>query len=102
MKVFCADGTATLIDRGATVLDFAFHIHTDLGLHFKYAQLNDNKTQLPHYTRLNDGDKVYIEEDEKAAPSFIWFKYVRTSRATDRLIRYFEHLYANERGCPFV
>ena len=102
IKVFRKDGTAMLIDKGATVLDFAFHIHTGLGLHFKYARLNGNSTQLPAYTRLNDRDTVVIMEEEDAQPTFTWFKYVKTSRSTDRLVRYFYRLYADERGCPFV
>ena len=101
IKVFCADGAAVFIDRDSTVLDFAFHIHTDLGLHFKYAQLNGNGTQLAAYTRLNDGDTVIITADKNITPGFTWFKYVRTSKAVDRLVRYFNHIYA-ERGCPFV
>lgn len=96
IKVFRADGTAMMIDSGATVLDFAFHIHTDLGLHFKYANLNGNPTQLPAYTRLNDRDTVVIAKDEDILPSFTWFKYVRTSRATDRLVRFFYKLYGSE------
>lgn len=102
IKVFRKDGTAMMIDKGATVLDFAFHIHTSLGLHFKYARLNGNATQLPAYTRLNDRDTVVITEEEDVLPTFTWFKYVKTSRATDRLVRYFYRLYADERGCPFV
>ena len=102
IKVFRKDGTAMMIDKGATVLDFAFHIHTSLGLHFKYARLNGNATQLPAYTRLNDRDTVVITEGEDVLPTFTWFKYVKTSRSTDRLVRYFYRLYADERGCPFV
>ena len=102
IKVFRKDGTAMMIDKGATVLDFAFHIHTGMGLHFKYACLNGNTTQLPAYTRLNDRDTVVITEEEDVQPTFTWFKYVKTSRATDRLVRYFYRLYADERGCPFV
>ena len=102
IKVFRADGTAMMIDNGATVLDFAFHIHTSLGLHFKYARLNGNATQLPAYTRLNDRDTVVITEGEDVLPTFTWFKYVKTSRAADRLVRFFYRLYADERGCPFV
>ena len=102
IKVFRADGTAMMIDKGATVLDFAFHIHTSLGLHFKFARLNGNATQLPAYTRLNDRDTVVITEEEDVQPTFTWFKYVKTSRSTDCLVRYFYRLYADERGCPFV
>ena len=102
IEVFHKDGTAMLIDKGATVLDFAVHIHTGLGLHFKYACLNGNATRLPAYTRLNDRDTVVITQEEDVQPTFTWFKYVKTSRATDRLVRYFYRLYADERGCPFV
>ena len=102
IKVFRKDGTAMMIDKGATVLDFAFHIHTSIGLHFRYACLNGNATQLPAYTRLNDGDTVEIVEDENIQPAFVWFKYVKTSRATDRLVRFFYTLCGDERNCPFV
>ena len=40
------------------MLDFAFKIHRDIGFSFKYAIVNDSKTKLPPYTKLNDGDKV--------------------------------------------
>lgn len=96
IKVFCADGTATLINRDATVLDFAFLIHTNLGLHFKYAQLNGNENMRPPYTRLNEGDTVLIVTDENTHPSFSWFKYVYTSRAKDILVNYFTELYTPE------
>ena len=98
IKVFRADGTAMLIDKDSTVLDFAFHIHSDLGLHFKHAHLNDDKTFLPAYTRLSEGDTVFITQDENVKPTFSWFNYVRTSRATHHLVRYFYRLYGTENG----
>ncbi|MDO5133471.1 MAG: HD domain-containing protein [Eubacteriales bacterium] len=98
IKVFCADGAAMKIDKGATVLDFAFHIHTDLGLHFQHAQLNGEKTFLPAHTRLNEGDTVFIQENENVTPTFSWFKYLRTSRAKDHLVRYFYQQYPTEKN----
>lgn len=99
IKVFRRDGSAMMIDKNATVLDFAFYIHSDLGLHFRYAMVNDTATQLPPYTRLNDGDTVVIVEDWDAAPELAWFKYVRTIRATDQLVRYFTKLCGPAPSC---
>ena len=102
IKVFRADGTAMIIDKDSTVLDFAFHIHSDLGLHFKHAHLNDDKTFLPAYTRLSEGDTVFIIQDENVNPTFSWFNYVRTSRATHHLVRYFYRLYGSGNDAPSV
>jgi len=93
IKVFRMDGSAMLIDKGATVLDFAFYIHGDLGLHFEYAMIDESKTQLPAYTRLNDGDTITIVAAPEIEPDFNWFKYVKTSRAVHFLVRFFQEKY---------
>ena len=97
IKVFRKDGSSMLIDKGATVLDFAFYIHSDLGYHFDYAMVDESKTRLPAYTRLNDGDTITVVANAKIKPDISWFKYVKTSKATHFLVRYFsdaEHLSA--------
>lgn len=65
IKVFRCDGSVMPINKGATILDFAFYIHGDLGLHSEYAMVDEAKTQLPKYTRLNDGDLITIVASEK-------------------------------------
>ncbi|MBR6707541.1 MAG: HD domain-containing protein [Clostridia bacterium] len=90
IRVFRKNGSAMMIDRGATVLDFAFAIHTDLGLHFGYAMIDESKTQLPAYTRLNEGDTITIVADQKVDPSITWFNYVRTKKAIHHLVSYFQ------------
>ena len=90
IKVFRRDGSAMLIDKGATVLDFAFHIHSDLGYHFAYATVDESRTRLPAYTRLNEGDTITIVTKAGNKPAFNWIKYIRTSRAKYHLARYFE------------
>ena len=92
IKVFRRDGSAMLIDKGATVLDFAFYIHSDLGYHFNYAMIDESKTQLPAYTRLNDGDTITIVASPEIIPDLTWFKYVRTSKAISFLVRYFNNI----------
>lgn len=90
IKVFRRDGSAMLIDKGATVLDFAFYIHSDLGYHFDYAMVDESKTQLPAYTRLNDGDTITVVANPEIKPDISWFKYVKTSKAVHFLVRYFQ------------
>ncbi|MBQ7536042.1 MAG: HD domain-containing protein [Stomatobaculum sp.] len=89
IKVFRKDGSSLIIDKGATVLDFAFYIHSALGYHFHYAMIDDSRTQLPAYTRLNEGDTITIVPDEDIKPKITWFKYVKTSRAINYLVQYF-------------
>lgn len=93
IKVFRKDGSAMLIDKGATVLDFAFYIHSDLGYRFAYAMIDESKTQLPAYTRLNEGDTITIVADESVQPSISWFKYLKTSKAVHFLVSYLQAKY---------
>ena len=90
IKVFRRDGSAMLIDKGATVLDFAFNIHSDLGYHFVYAMVDESKTQLPAFTRLNEGDTITIVASAEINPDITWFKYVKTSKAVHFLVKYFQ------------
>lgn len=90
IKVFRRDGSAMKIDKGATVLDFAFHIHSELGLHFEYAMVDESKTQLPPYRKLNDGDTITIVNNPDITPNLSWFNYVKTSKAVKYLVKYFQ------------
>ncbi len=92
IKVFRKDGSSMLIDKGATMLDFAFYIHSDLGYHFDYAMVDESKTQLPAYTRLNDGDTITVVAKPEIHPDITWFKYVKTSKAVHFLVRYFSDI----------
>ena len=93
IKVYRRDGSAMYIEAGATVLDFAFAIHTEIGLHFKYANIDGNPSELPPYTPLSEGDLVSIEHSVEVVPSIKWFKYVKTSRATERLVKAIAEIY---------
>ena len=89
IKVFRRDGSSMLIDKGATVLDFAFYIHSEIGYHFDYALSGKSKAHLPKHTRLNHGDMITIVTNSKIKPDYTWFRYAKTSRSVDFLIRYF-------------
>lgn len=90
IKVFRRDSTAMLIDKGATVLDFAFHIHSELGYHFKYAMVDESKTQLPLHTRLNEGDTITVVANNDVTPDITWFRHVKTRMAVNYLVHYFQ------------
>lgn len=88
IKVFKRDGSALYIDAGATMLDFAFAVHSEIGLHFDYALVDGSKTRRPPYERLNEGDKITVVPSEEVKARIQWFKYVRTSKAVEHLVRY--------------
>ena len=92
IKVFTKKGEARYIDAGATMLDFAFMIHSELGYHFDYATIDNNKGQRANaYDRLSPGDQITIEIDPEIQPKIQWFKYVKTERAIEHLIHKFNN-----------
>ena len=96
IRVKTRSGEIKYIAKGSTALDFAFKIHKDIGFSFKYAIVNNSKTKLPPYTKLNEGDMVEIitEKDENEAlknnARLRWLAYVNTEFAKRALIKYFE------------
>ena len=78
------------------MLDFAFKIHNEIGLSFKYAIINNFPTKYPPYTKIHENDKIEIvvEKDKlglnKNVAELKWFAYVQTENAKKGLIRYFE------------
>jgi len=85
--VFTPNADIITLPRGATVLDFAFKIHTDLGLRCKSALVNDRI--VPLSTELKSGDKVEIITHPEPKPSPIWLKYVKSTRARQKIRAYF-------------
>lgn len=90
IKIFRRDGSPDLVDKGATVLDFAFKIHEDLGLHFGYAKLNNNGKAMPPYTVISNGDIVEIVKSDRIMVELNWFRYVKTDLALNYLIKYYK------------
>lgn len=86
------------LPSGATVLDFAFNIHTDIGFQCLGAKVNGKFCSVSHI--LNSGDRVEVVTSNKQKPEKIWLEYVITSEATTKLIEYFkkESNAALERG----
>lgn len=98
IQVYRKDGKAMLIDDGATVLDFAFALHRDIGICARHALLNGTNKIVDLDTRLKPGDRVHVISDhfqgneEKDIPhaTIRWFEYIHTRQATKALARWME------------
>ncbi|MEI1278614.1 bifunctional (p)ppGpp synthetase/guanosine-3',5'-bis(diphosphate) 3'-pyrophosphohydrolase [Leptospira venezuelensis] len=88
--VFTPKGEIIQLPKGATVLDFAFRIHTDVGLHCKGAKINGR--MIPLRTELRSGDQVEVVIDKRSKPSPIWLRIVKTPSARQKLRAYFRKL----------
>ncbi len=91
--VFTPKGLVKQLPDGATPLDFAFLIHTDVGFHCVGAKINGKL--VPLSTQLKSGDTVEIITDKNRYPSRDWLKLVKTSKARSKIQNY---LRTEERG----
>lgn len=84
--VFTPAGEIKHLPAGATPLDFAFSIHTEVGLHCSGAKVNGRIVTLN--TRLESGDKIEILTSPHRHPSQDWLKIATTSNAKARIRRW--------------
>lgn len=82
--VMTPKGDVINLPKGATPIDFAYHIHQQIGYHATMAKVNANIVKLSH--ALTNGDVVEIITDKKQKPSRDWLKIVK-SHSTARSIR---------------
>jgi GTP diphosphokinase / guanosine-3',5'-bis(diphosphate) 3'-diphosphatase len=81
--VFTPQGDVKQLPRGATPIDFAFAVHTEVGLHCAGARVNGRITPLSR--ELRNGDTVEIITDSKQRPSRDWLAFVKTARARNKI-----------------
>src|SRR6187455_563874 len=81
--IFTPKGEVRSLPRGATVVDFAFSIHTDVGIQCVGARINGK--MVPLRTRLKNGDIVEILTQSGHKPSRDWLSFVATSRARSKI-----------------
>lgn len=84
--VYTPKGRLIHLPTGSTPLDFAFAIHTEIGLHCAGAKINSRLQPLA--TRLDSGDKVEIITNKSRSPSHDWLKLVKTSSARSKIKRW--------------
>ncbi len=81
--VFTPQGDLISLPKAATALDFAFSIHTEVGLKTRGARLNGRL--VPLSTELKSGDQVEIITSENAKPNANWLDYTTTARAKSKI-----------------
>ena len=81
--IFTPKGLVKALPRGATPIDFAYSIHTDLGHQCVGARVNGK--MVPLRTRLKNGDIVEIVRQAGHRPSRDWLNFVATSRARGKI-----------------
>ena len=81
--VFTPQGDVKQLPKGATAIDFAFHVHTDVGLHTSGARVNGRIAPL--HRELKNGDTVEILTSPQAKPSRDWLSHVGTGRARSKI-----------------
>jgi GTP pyrophosphokinase len=81
--VFTPKGELKSLPKGATPLDFAFSIHTEVGMKTRGAKVNGKLVPLSH--ELKSGDQVDILTSDKVKPNTNWLDYATTARARSKI-----------------
>lgn len=82
--IFTPEGDVIDLPEDSTPVDFAYHIHTDIGNHAVGAKVNDEIASLD--TRLKSGDIVEIIIDKnRKEPNYDWLKFVKTRTARSKI-----------------
>lgn len=81
--VFTPNGDLQKLPKGATLLDFAFHIHTNLGTKCVGGRANGKNVTLKYV--LNNGDQIEIQTAATQKPKLDWLHIVTTSRAKNKI-----------------
>jgi len=83
IMVFTPAGEIKTLPQGASALDFAFYIHSEVGLHAIGAKVNHKLVPLNY--KLQGGDQIEIITSDKQVPDIKWMQYVTTVKAKSKL-----------------
>ncbi|MFP9099337.1 RelA/SpoT family protein [Flavobacterium sp. RHBU_24] len=81
--VFTPKGQIKSLPKGATSLDFAFSVHSEVGIHTRGTRVNGKLVPLNHV--LNSGDQVEVITSANQKPNSHWLDYVTTARAKNKI-----------------
>jgi len=81
--VFTPQGDLKSLPKGATPLDFAFSIHSQIGLHTRGAKVNNKLVPLSH--ELKNGDQIEIITSPNAKPNINWLDFATSARARAKI-----------------
>ena len=92
--VFTPKGKILSLPRGATAVDFAYAVHTDIGNRCVAVKINDEL--VPLRTELRNGDRVEIITASHAKPNPLWLNYVITGRARSHIRHFLKTVQSQE------
>jgi len=92
--VFTPKGKIMALPHGATAVDFAYAVHTDIGHHCTAARINYEL--MPLRTELKNGDQVEIITAPGARPNPSWLGFVATGKARSRIRHFLKSLQQRE------
>ncbi len=81
--VFTPKGEIKILPKGSTALDFAFSVHSDLGLRCLGAKVNGKLVPISH--QLKNGDQIEILSSKNQRPKQDWLEFVNTSKARNKI-----------------
>ena len=86
--VFTPKGDVIDLPSGASIIDFAYHVHSDIGNRAIGGKVNGKFVAVD--TKVHNGDIVEVTTQKNAKPNPKWLTFVKTSRARNRLRSYFK------------
>lgn len=92
--VFTPQGDVIVLSRGATPVDFAYRIHTEIGNHIKGVKVNGRWSVLD--CPLENGDIVEIITSKNSHPSLDWLNFVATATARNRIRQWYKRSHSEE------
>ncbi|HWH42089.1 MAG TPA: bifunctional (p)ppGpp synthetase/guanosine-3',5'-bis(diphosphate) 3'-pyrophosphohydrolase [Usitatibacter sp.] len=92
--VFSPKGKIFALPKGATPIDFAYAVHTDVGNHCIAAKVDGEP--VPLGTVLRNGNRVEIVSDSHARPNPVWLSYVATGKARSHIRHYLKTMQLQE------
>lgn len=92
--VFTPQGDVLVLAQGATPVDFAYRIHTEVGNHMKGVRINDRWSVLD--TKLQNGDIVEILTSKNSHPSLDWLNFAVTPSARNRIRQWYKRSHREE------
>src|SRR5689334_15104052 len=92
--VFSPKGKIFALPRGATPIDFAYAVHTEVGNHCIAAKVDG--APVPLGTILRNGNRVEIITDPQARPNPVWLSYVATGKARSHIRHYLKTMQLQE------
>lgn len=81
--VYTPKGEMKILPKGATALDFAFHIHTEVGYHCSAIKVNNKLVPMGY--KIDNGDQIQVTTNKNQKPNEAWLKMVVTSRAKSKI-----------------